>query len=218
MRKLFLLLSLSLVVSLALAPTAMAQGTDFTGPCAVPAEQAGVPTEDFFYYVPAINGCVLAEGQADPLLDQLNGPVYDADTGENLGLLKNVDQNLSDAVTYDEFCGAFPTLSYGGGITAQEYYDAEANAQERAILDPDGDGVACNGDDSPETPGGNGGNGATENQYADEDAGIAQYDGDDVADDEITELPATGGPPLMALAGGLVAAGLGGLLLWRRLS
>lgn len=46
----------------------------------------------------------------------------------------------------------------------------------------------------------------------------AQYADDDVADDDAVGLPNTGGPALLPIAAGLGLAGIGGLLLRRRLS
>ena len=217
MRKLFVLLSLSLVMSLAFAPAALGQNNNFTGPCAVAAEQLGVPTESFLVFIPEVNGCILAEGQANPLIDQLNGPVYDADTGENLGLLKDVDPNLADNVTYEEFCGAFPTLDVGGqfgDLSAQQYYDQFANAQEQAILDPNGDGLACTDEDAAFLAGG-----SMTDDAADDGTtapATAQYADGDMADGEMSELPDTGGPLLLPLAFGFALLGIGGLLLKRR--
>lgn len=97
-------------------------------------------------------------------------------------------------------------------------------------LDADNDDMAC--EDSLPSGSSTGANGMTgdedpadnvsesvataDDQYADDDqyAGEDQYaDGGDVA-----ELPDTGGLPLLPVAGGLVVASLGGLLLKRRLS
>lgn len=214
MRKLFMLLSLSLVMSMVFTSGAMAQNTNFTGPCAVPAEQLGVPTESFLVFIPEVDGCIVAEGQADPLIDQLNGPVYDADTGENLGLLKNVDSNLADNITYEDFCGAFPTLS--DNQSAQDYYETTANAQEQAILDPNGDGLACTDEDAAFLAGG----GMTDDAADDSTTAPAadQYADDDVADDEMTELPDTGGPALLLPLTGIAMISLGGFFLKRRLN
>jgi hypothetical protein len=94
-------------------------------------------------------------------------------------------------------------------FSAQQYYDFNATPEEQAILDPDGDGIACEG------------------LVQGEQEGVATSDtapmvaADQYADDseEVTNLPDTGGFPLGGVAAGLgVALVASGLLLKRRLS
>ena len=142
------------------------------GECAVPAERLDLRPEYsdlYFTYIPELNGCAQF-GEGDTVLPlsllQANALLWDADTGEELGLLKDL-VDLSANTNYiseafpgspdpnystESYCGAFPTFD---GITAQDYHDGAviaetgsgANAEERAILDPDGDGLACTDDD-----------------------------------------------------------------------
>lgn len=111
------------------------------GPCAGAAEQLGMPDESYLSYISDVGGCVSFEGT--DIIGSLSATVYDSDTGAELGILKDLDSDLTSgdfSVTYEEFCGAFPSPFAG---TAQEYYDQQANFQEQAILDPEGDGAAC---------------------------------------------------------------------------
>lgn len=70
-----------------------------------------------------------------------------------LGLVKDLDPDLTSGAnrtTYQAFCGNFPVpedFPTATGYTAQEYHDQLANTQEQAILDPDGDGLACTDED-----------------------------------------------------------------------
>jgi hypothetical protein len=104
--------------------------------------------ESYLNFIPDVGGCVIFEGLGPNLpIGALNAPVYDPDTGGELGMVKDLDPDLSSgdfSVTYQEFCGAFPTTD---GMTAQEYHDQRANTKEQSILDPDGDGRACTSDD-----------------------------------------------------------------------
>ena len=148
------------------------------------------------------------------LVQQLNQSVFDADTGENLGLLKDVDTNLAATITYEDFCAAFPTFI--DGETAQEYFDGRANAQEQAILDPDANGVACDSAD-PADPG-SGGDQYTPPEVEPEAIPEPEAMPEETPDDTGI-LPDTGGPALLLPAAGLLlATGLIGLTVVRRRS
>ncbi|MGH3089526.1 MAG: hypothetical protein ACRDSJ_19735, partial [Rubrobacteraceae bacterium] len=132
-------------------PTGQAN-PDITDKCPFAADEEIIPALGFSPDV----GCVVPEGAAIaiPVVGTLNMPVVDPETGEQIGIFKDLDPDLTSgdfSVTYQEFCGAFPTLEYPGvsfaGLSAQEYYDQEANAKEQAILDPNADGFACTSDD-----------------------------------------------------------------------
>lgn len=214
---------------------------DFTGPCAGLAEEVEGPLVASYNYVPEVNGCFAVNGAAASPVGVANTAVFDADTGGELGILKELVDLQQDVEVYDytteNYCGSFPAPtpplgteeSPGGNpiISAQEYLDGEAgtvapNAQEREILDPDGDGLACTAEDlefaaSDGTT--NGGqqdqyepNNGQQDQYDDEtDGGDSNEDGGQ-QDDEIPMLPDTGGPALLlAVAGLLVGSGLLGL-------
>lgn len=138
--------------------TGQTSGED--GPCAgaaeqLAAEQPNVPDgtfESYLNYVSDVDGCLTFEGT--DFVGGLSVPVYDPDTGEDLGILKDLDPDLSSgdfSVAYEEFCGAFPTRF---GETEQEYFEQSANDKERAILDPDGDGLACGVEDTSPPEGG----------------------------------------------------------------
>lgn len=156
-------------------------GTDVPGqssgeddPCAGANEQLGISSDvsgsfgGIFF--PDAGGCIYLTGALVELtLDQLNAPVHDSDTGEELGMVKDLDPDLTSgdfSVSYEEFCGAFPTPEAEGfsyaGLTAQEYYDQLANEREKAILDPNGDGLACTPDDDAFLSGDAGGGGETD--------------------------------------------------------
>lgn len=151
------------------------------------------------------------------MANTLNKIAADPETGEQLGAVKNLDPDLSsgaNSVTYKEFCEDFSESSTP--VTAQEYLDGiseaydeieGANAQERDLLDPDGDGQACTSEDEAFLVGDTGGGEAddgSQDQYEDESGG--QQGG------EISELPDTGGPSLLPMiAGLLVGFGLLGL-------
>lgn len=165
MRKFLCIVALSVVYVLAFQSGAVAQYEDpgadddqydedtvqtsaLDGPCAGAAEQlaAGRPNvseevfQSYYSYLPDVGGCVSFEGNT--FISSLSVPVYDAETGEELGIVKDLDSDLTSgefSVTHEEFCGGFiPQIQ-----TAQNYFDQDANAQEQAILDPDGDGFAC---------------------------------------------------------------------------
>lgn len=136
------------------------------------------------------------------------------------------------------------SVSPGGDLDCEDFatqQEAQAvfnqDTSDPNGLDADNDGLACEdfdyatggmtGDDVDDDAIGmdddmNGGTvvdqdaGAT--QYGDDDSTVTQYADDEVADDDMTALPDTGGPTLLPLAAGLAVAGLGGLLLKRRLS
>lgn len=132
-----------------------------TGDCSVLTQGTSTP-ESYFTYFPEINGCVTTEGGPYSFpITLFNTTVFDADTGEPLGIFKELSQNLAgtvylgETVSYESFCGAFPTFgeTVVEEVSAQEYYGSgggyyqPANAQERAILDPNGDGLACTPED-----------------------------------------------------------------------
>ncbi len=99
---------------------------------------------------------------------------------------------------------------------AQQFFDFNATPEEQAILDPDGNGFACDdgtiefGVDPTEAP-------VTE-QYVEEEPMLLEAAGDlpaPAASQTMTALPDTGGASLIALgAGALLVAG--GLLIRRR--
>lgn len=196
MKRLLYLAALSMVTTLLLASVALAQAspgapTDSAGNCAAGQQ-----------YVAELNGCIPGEGLPDLLIGQLNSQVLDADTGEPLGLLKDVDQNLAAAFPYENFCAAFPTFE---GETAQEYFDGRANAQERAILDPDGNGIACDSAEpgaEPETM-----EEPPTEEPPTEEPPVALEEG--MEPEGTHELPDTGGPALLVSVGGLMLMGAG---------
>lgn len=129
--------------------------------------------------------------------------------------------NGSGAVSCDQFVSAAGNPSQ---FQAQQFYDFEATPAQQAALDADGDGFAC---DDLETGVDNLGETDADRAAANDvpatdvpasdDATTDQYADEEVADD-VAELPNTGGPTLLTLATGLALAGLGGLLLKRRLN
>ena len=146
MKRLLCLAALSVVFTLAFLSVAMAQQTG---------GEDNLFSQPSFGCFPDAGGCLLVEPQTQ--VARLNAPLVDPNTGEELGLLKNLDPDLSSgdfSITYQEFCGDFPqpeSLIVGttlGGLVAQEYYDQLANVQEQAILDPNGDGLACTAEDT----------------------------------------------------------------------
>ncbi len=120
---------------------------------------------------------------------------------------------------YGTLCGSF-----GSQFGAQQYYDFNATAEEQAIMDPSGDGFACTPED---------GNIVVEEitgaPAQDPNAPVGEFSGltpppseasdmvADVADDDMTGLPDTGGPALLLPIAGLALIS-GGLLMKRRLS
>lgn len=212
MKKLLYMTTLSIVVTLLLAPAALAQESSDID-CSVPAETTGTP-EGFFSTIPGANACFVAEALPD-LISVLNSTAYDADTGEEIGLVKDVDPNLAANNSYEDFCAAFPSLV--DDFTAQEYFETQANAQEQAILDPDGNGIAC---DAAEP-------GAGGDQYQDEPPVAPEGEmqppvtpqAEPDVPDTTTALPDTGGASLLLPAAGLLlASGLIGLTIVRRRS
>lgn len=77
MRKFLVAGALAILAALILASVAVAQ-TDSSGNC--------LPQQA---YVPQVHGCVAAEGFRN-LADQANATVYHADTGEPLGILRDL--------------------------------------------------------------------------------------------------------------------------------
>jgi hypothetical protein len=226
MRKLLLLFSLSLVMLLVFAATAGAQEGSPVG-----GDETNTPCGRYYLsYIPEVNGCFIDEGQVNPTLDVTNNPIYDADTGEKLGLFKDV---VDLSAYFGSWQGPYATEFYcTSGLlgddyefsqdVAQAYYDGvpnasrfvtgTANAQERELMDPNGDGLACTPEDFSLTAG------DMPDKEVPEEAPTTQYADND--DDDIASTPDTGGPSLGAtgsLLGG-VALLAGGLLLRRRLS
>lgn len=206
-------------MAMVFASGAIAQ-TNSNGDCSGLAEQQGVP-ESFFVYIPEVNGCVGAEGLPNPTINIANSVVVDADTGEELGVLKEI-ADLSEFQTTETYCGAFPLID---GTTAQNYYDGVqgegvenvasgvANGQEQALLDPNGDGVACTAEDLAFVPGSGMNNGGMA------DGDTTPPAAEQPTDNGMTNLPDTGGPALLLPVAGLaMLLGLGGLILRRRLS
>lgn len=153
-RKLVYLTVLTVVATMAFQSVAAAQyaTSDSPGDCSGAEEnleaETGDQWEGYLFFVQDVGGCITTEGAPIPLLAALNYNAVDPQTGERIGLVKDLDPDLSggaNSITYQEFCGAFS--SYPIGTTPQQYYDQEANAKEQAILDPDGDGQACTSDD-----------------------------------------------------------------------
>lgn len=173
MRRVFLLLSACLVMSLVLAPSAMAQaGPEGEGPC----------TGTFAQYIPEVNGCVTTEGSPYPG----QSIVTDADTGERIGTLNEVEAEieagedpaatgseqqedpqapeLGDSTTeaYDPAnyerseinpngpCFDPETASLVDGVPVQDLALAYVNRNDPvgtplvSPLDSDNDGIACN--------------------------------------------------------------------------
>lgn len=156
MRKLLYLVALSVVTTLAFASVAMAQSVytppDSTVDCS--AVEEGQPPGIEFFFVPDAGGCI-AEGSEgggtpNPVLSDFGKVVFDPDTGERLGTVRDLDPDLSsgaNSLTYQEFCGSFDGLPERAR-TAQEYFEQGADAEEQAILDPNGDGLACTAEDT----------------------------------------------------------------------
>lgn len=181
MRKFLYLAALTVVATLASASVAQAQY--LTEPIE---ECSGAAEQDFYkplYFVPDTGGCIVEGGAGSygPLANTLNKIVYDPDTGESLGVVKNLDPDLSsgaNGVTHQEFCEDFEGTTTP--VTAQEYFDGDseaygeledgANAQEQEILDPNGDGQACTSEDEDD--------GSGQDQYEDEtdNGGQDQYE------------------------------------------
>ncbi len=208
MKRLLYISTLAVVATLLLAPAALAQ-EDID--CSVPAETIGAP-ERVFASIPGANACFVAEASPD-LISVLNSPAYDADTGEEIGLVKDIDPNLAENNPYSEFCAAFPSLV--DDLTAQEYFESSANAAEQAILDPDGNGIACDSAE-PADPGAGGGQYGDEMQPPAPETPIAP-ETPTAPEEEMQPLPDTGGASLLLPAAGLLlASGLLGLTVMRR--
>lgn len=247
MRKLVLLAALSVVVTLAFSSVAMAQyitGTQEgpnSGECSDLAEKlgGGGPGGVDLYYLPDVGGCIDVGGAGTfgPLVNTFNTTVLEPDTGERLGLVKDLDPDLTsgaNSVTHQEVCRDFSESSTP--VTAQEYFDGYsdvygtiegANAKERAILDPNGDGLACTAEDTAFISGGTGGGdtgssgGGSDQQYGGAPGVIGQppaatpggggTPGGTGApgDGGMTELPNTGGADLLLPVAGLLLLGSG---------
>ena len=150
MRTFVNLVALSVVATLTFASVAMAESSyapsNSTRDCS--GAEEGQPPWIQFYFLPDARGCI-AEGSegsvSGPIVSDLNKVVFDADTGERLGVAKDLDPDLSsgaNSVTYQGFCRDFDGVPEEA-MTPQSYFEQTANAKEQAILDPDGDGLAC---------------------------------------------------------------------------
>lgn len=190
MRRLLYLAALSMVIGLVFAPVALAQsrgpsGADGTYNC-----------EDFD-----------DQGQAQQVFNQdLSDPHgLDADgDGQACEELPTVTQEGTipgegEAVSPGSEPTQVSCSGFASQFGAQQYYDYNATPEEQAILDPNGDGLACTGGDVFT---------AADDQYT--------------AVEEPTPvepvLPDTGGatPLLLPAAGLLLCAGLIGMRLVRR--
>ena len=151
MRRSILLAALSAVFTLAFASVAMAQSVytprDSSVDCS--AAEEGQPPGIEFYFVPDAGGCIAkgyeGGGTPNPVLYDFSKVVFDPDTGERLGTVRELDPDLSsgaNSLTHQEFCGSFDGLPERA-LTAQEYFEQVSDAEAQAILDPDGDGLAC---------------------------------------------------------------------------
>ena len=103
MRKVSLLVGISMMCVLVFAPAALAQGAGLggEGPCTrTPFEQ----------YPPEVNGCVTTEGLPNPG----EAIVYDADTREPIGTLAEVTSSTASATPS---ASSTPTAS----VTASQY-------------------------------------------------------------------------------------------------
>ena len=154
-RRFMYLVALSTVATLAFSSVAMAQSsyapTNSTRDCS--GAQEGQPPWIEFFFLPDAGGCI-AEGSegsvSGPIVSDLNKVVFHADTGERLGVAKDLDPDLfrgTNSVTHQEFCGDFDGVPEEA-MTPQSYLKQYANVKERLILDPNGDGIACTAKDS----------------------------------------------------------------------
>lgn len=219
MRRLSLVATLSLLAMLVFASVAFAQsrgpsGADGTYNC-----------EDFDTQEQA--QAFFDADPSDP--DGLDGPPGDAFTGEPGVACESLPSGGDDdtgvepadnngagnmnagtqQISCDDFISAAGNPSQ---FQAQQYFDFQATPQERAILDQDGDGFAC---DELETGVDNLGE-TDADRAATQDTGSNQYADNGADDNGMTELPDTGGPallPIAALMMGFGAIGLGFLRL-----
>ena len=235
MKRLLYLAVLVILATLAFSSVATAQSAyappDSTVDCS--AAEEGQPPGIEFFFLPDAGGCIAVGSEgvvSSPIIVDLNKVVFDSDTGERLGVAKGLDPDLSsgsNSVTYQEFCAAWDTIP-DEVETPQSYFEQAANAKEQAILDPDGDGLACTAEDEAFVAGDTGANGidgGQQDQYANQtDGGDDQQADDQPAeqpqpDGQMDELPDTGGPVLsLPVVGLLLCSGLLGLLaaVWRR--
>lgn len=139
--RLVLAFATAVALTLAFSSVAMAQYVTFdsSGDCLgaadqLQSEQPNVQERQFenlLNFVPDVGGCIILEGSVAPQpVNALNAVVYEPNTGEELGLVKDLDPDLSsgaNSTTYQEFCRAFPVVEQ----TAQQYYEQDANAKEQ---------------------------------------------------------------------------------------
>lgn len=216
MRRLSLLASLSLVAMLVFSSIASAQSRGPSG------ADGSYNCEDFDTQEQA-----QAFYDADPSdPDGLDGPPGEAFTGEQGVACESLPSGGEDTggaqptgngetggatsgtqqISCDDFVSAAGNPSQ---YQAQQYYDFQATPQEQAILDQDGDGFAC---DSLETGVDNLGETNADRSAAQGGDTVAGNQYNEGADDNgMAELPDTGGPALLPLAGMLMV--LGGLSL-----
>ncbi|CAA9401471.1 MAG: Alkaline phosphatase [uncultured Rubrobacteraceae bacterium] len=114
--------------------------------------QEGQPPWIVFFYLPDAGGCIAEGAEGNPyglLVNDLNKVVFHADTGERLGVAKDLDPDLfrgANKVTHQEFCEALKAIP-DEAMTPKSYLQQYANVKERLILDPNGDGIACTAED-----------------------------------------------------------------------
>lgn len=144
MKKLFLLTTAAILAMLVLASGAMAQ----EGP-ACPARQVNVLQADgTFICVPES----IEDQTPEQIEAVVNDPRSNAETPivENQGVPNPGDLTPAQAeaagIEQQVSCEGF--ISFAGNpsqFSAQQFYDFNATPTEQAILDPDGDGIACEG-------------------------------------------------------------------------
>lgn len=193
MRRLFFLVASCFVMSVGFAPAAIAQQQ--------------LTAEDFREFGTGGYGCEADQYVASAPGDPGEASLGCFDTAEAAAAYSNtgeVPQPTSQPAPTPVNCqDSF--ISVAGNpsqFSAQQFYDFNATPEEQAILDPDGDGIACEGllnGEQEGTPA------AVPTQQA------------PASNTGVTELPDTGGPALPLLAGGLALI-LGGLLLYKRLN
>lgn len=144
---------------------------------------------------------------------------FDADTSDPDGLDADGDGLACEDALPSAGTGEMmeePTASvncdgFASQFGAQQFFDFNATTEEQAILDPDGNGFACDGGtiEVGEDPV------AAPEQYTDEP--IAEEPVATAPSEPMTALPDTGGPALLLPAAGLlIGAGLIGLRVIRK--
>lgn len=159
-RRFLYLVALSAVFTLAFSSMAMAQSTyaPFNSTVDCSAAEEGQPPWIEFYFLPDAGGCIAEGAEGNPyglLVNDLNKVVFDADTGERLGVAKDLDPDLyrgANSVTTEEFCEALEAIP-DQAITPKSYLEQYANVKERLVLDSNGDGLPCTTEDTKAKPG-----------------------------------------------------------------